>query len=100
MQLTILDRAYFWVTYLEKEANMRIKFKTPQEPGTYLHICRADGSWTLCGNRQKNMSMKPEKIDSPMTMPLQKTSSYWQESKPLKRNCKIIGRRQTHEAIP
>lgn len=40
------------------------------------------------------------KIDSPMTMPLQKTSSYWQESKPSKRNCKIIGRRRTHEAIP
>lgn len=30
---------------------MRIKFKTPQEPGAYLHICRADGSWTLCGNK-------------------------------------------------
>ena len=27
-------------------------------------------------------------------------SSYWQESKPSKRNCKIIGRRRTHEAIP
>ena len=56
--------------------------------------------WTLCGNRQKNMSMKPEKIDSPMTTPSQKISNYWQESKPLKRNCKIIGRRRTHEAIP
>ena len=41
-----------------------------------------------------------EKIDSPMTTPSQKISNYWQESKPLKRNCKIIGRRQTHEAIP
>ena len=30
---------------------MRIKFKTPQEPGAYLHICRADGSWTLCGDK-------------------------------------------------
>ena len=41
-----------------------------------------------------------EKIDSPMTTPSQKISNYWQESKPLKRNCKIIGRRRTHEAIP
>lgn len=28
---------------------MRIKFTTPQEPGIYLHIRRANRVWTLCG---------------------------------------------------
>ena len=26
---------------------MRVKFKTQQEPGTHLHICRNGTNWTL-----------------------------------------------------